>query len=56
MMMVGVVEEVGPEAVYTHLDRLEREIAIPARIPLLRVSDNDIHRDALDPHFQTPRH
>ncbi|MFE3000044.1 hypothetical protein ACFXG4_34225 [Nocardia sp. NPDC059246] len=38
-----------PEAVYRHLDRLEREIAVPAGIPLYRVSNGDIRRDALDP-------
>ncbi|WP_405494689.1 hypothetical protein [Nocardia sp. NBC_00511] len=32
-----------PEAVYRHLDRIEREIATPAGIPLHRVSNG--HRD-----------
>ncbi|WP_217570500.1 hypothetical protein [Streptomyces sp. GbtcB7] len=38
-----------PRAVYKHLDRLEREIAIPAGIPVLRVSSGNIRDDALDP-------
>ncbi|WP_078894297.1 hypothetical protein [Streptomyces sp. CT34] len=38
-----------PRAVYAHLDRLEREIAAPAGIPILRVSSGNIRKDALDP-------
>ncbi|MDQ0988801.1 3'-phosphoadenosine 5'-phosphosulfate sulfotransferase (PAPS reductase)/FAD synthetase [Streptomyces sp. V3I7] len=38
-----------PKAVYAHLDRLEREIAKPAGIPVLRVSAGNIREDALDP-------
>lgn len=38
-----------PQAVYAHLDRLEREIAAPAGIPVLRVSISNIRDDALDP-------
>ncbi|MEU2131741.1 hypothetical protein [Streptomyces sp. NPDC018352] len=38
-----------PAAVYRHLDRLEKEIAEPAGIPILRVSSGNIRRDALDP-------
>lgn len=38
-----------PAAVYAHLDRLEREIANPAGIPILRVSSGDIRNDALNP-------
>ncbi|MGW4200345.1 hypothetical protein [Streptomyces sp. NPDC004726] len=38
-----------PKAVYDHLDRLEREIAAPAGIPVLRVSSGNIRKDALDP-------
>ncbi|MYQ82561.1 hypothetical protein GTY51_02645 [Streptomyces sp. SID4936] len=38
-----------PAAVYRHLDRLEKEIAEPAGIPVLRVSSGNIRRDALDP-------
>ncbi|WP_406346573.1 hypothetical protein OH787_06460 [Streptomyces sp. NBC_01547] len=38
-----------PQAVYDHLDRLEREIAQPAGIPILRVSAGNIRNDALDP-------
>ncbi|GAA2255016.1 hypothetical protein GCM10010232_50350 [Streptomyces amakusaensis] len=38
-----------PQAVYTHLDRLENEIAKPAGIPILDVSSGNIRDDALDP-------
>lgn len=38
-----------PRAVYEHLDRLEREVAQPAGIPIYRVSAGNIRRDALDP-------
>ncbi|MGW6012922.1 hypothetical protein [Streptomyces sp. NPDC055210] len=38
-----------PKAVYTHLDRLDKEIATPAGIPILRVSSGNIRNDALDP-------
>ncbi|MGW3835100.1 hypothetical protein [Streptomyces microflavus] len=38
-----------PQSVYQHLDRLEREIAEPAGIPILRVSSGNIRDDALDP-------
>ncbi|MFI1890210.1 hypothetical protein [Streptomyces jumonjinensis] len=38
-----------PKAVYDHLDRLEREVAAPAGIPVLRVSSGNIRKDALDP-------
>lgn len=38
-----------PAAVYAHLDRLERKIAAPAGIPILRVSSGNIRKDALDP-------
>ncbi|MFE7116508.1 hypothetical protein ACFU99_13955 [Streptomyces sp. NPDC057654] len=38
-----------PRAVYDHLDRLEREIAEPAGIPVLRVTAGNIRKDALDP-------
>jgi hypothetical protein len=38
-----------PRAVYSHLDRLEREIANPAGISVLRVSSGNIRKDALDP-------
>ncbi|MFH8256050.1 hypothetical protein [Streptomyces roseolus] len=38
-----------PRSVYAHLDRLEREIAAPAGIPILRVSSGNIRNDALDP-------
>ncbi|MFI1885961.1 hypothetical protein [Streptomyces jumonjinensis] len=38
-----------PKAVYDHLDRLEREIARPAGIPILRVTSGNIRDDALDP-------
>ncbi len=38
-----------PATVYTHLDRLEREVAQPAGIPIYRVSAGNIRNDALDP-------
>ncbi len=38
-----------PKSVYAHLDRLEREIAKPAGIPVLRVTAGNIRADALDP-------
>ncbi|MFD4767277.1 adenine nucleotide alpha hydrolase family protein [Streptomyces niveus] len=38
-----------PKAVYDHLDRLEKEIAGPAGIPIFRVSSGNIRADALDP-------
>ncbi|MEW1545306.1 hypothetical protein [Streptomyces tsukubensis] len=38
-----------PAAVYRHLDRLEREVARPAGIPVYRVSAGNIRSDALDP-------
>ncbi|MFJ2110565.1 hypothetical protein ACIOEX_01330 [Streptomyces sp. NPDC087850] len=38
-----------PRAVYAHLDRLEREVLIPAGIPLYRVSVGNIRDDALNP-------
>jgi hypothetical protein len=42
-----------PAAVYQHLDRLDREVAQPAGIPILRVSRGNIRNDALNPngHF-----
>lgn len=41
-----------PAAVYAHLDRLEREVAQPAGIPIHRVSLGNIRRDALDPNHR----
>ncbi|MFJ6783579.1 hypothetical protein [Streptomyces yangpuensis] len=41
-----------PQAVYDHLDRLEREVAEPAGIPILRVSSGNIRDDALDPNHR----
>lgn len=38
-----------PAAVYEHLDRIDREIAQPAGIPIYRVGEGNIRRDALDP-------
>lgn len=38
-----------PEPVYRHLERIEREVANPAGIPILRVSVGNIRDDALDP-------
>ncbi len=48
---VAIFADTGwePRAVYEHLDRLEREIAEPAGIPILRVSSGNIRDDALDP-------
>jgi 3'-phosphoadenosine 5'-phosphosulfate sulfotransferase (PAPS reductase)/FAD synthetase len=42
-----------PDAVYRHLDRIEREVAQPAGIPVYRVSVGNIREDALNPehHF-----
>lgn len=41
-----------PAAVYEHLDRIDREIAQPAGIPIHRVSAGNIRRDALDPAYR----
>ncbi|WP_408992095.1 hypothetical protein [Streptomyces sp. 1268] len=41
-----------PRSVYRHLDRLEKEIAEPAGIPIFRVSAGNIRDDALDPHHR----
>ncbi|MFE6053104.1 hypothetical protein ACFQ6N_20280 [Kitasatospora sp. NPDC056446] len=38
-----------PSKVYRHLDEVERKIARPANIPILRVSSGNIRKDALDP-------
>ncbi|MFE6173716.1 hypothetical protein [Streptomyces sp. NPDC056464] len=38
-----------PKAVYQHLDRLEREVARPAGIPIIRTGGSNIRTDALDP-------
>jgi len=38
-----------PVKVYDHLNVVERKIARPANIPILRVSSGNIRRDALDP-------
>lgn len=38
-----------PAAVYEHLDRIDREVAQPAGIPIYRVSAGNIRNDALDP-------
>lgn len=38
-----------PAAVYAHLDRIEREVAGPAGIPVYRVSAGNIRDDALNP-------
>lgn len=38
-----------PAAVYEHLDRIDREVAQPAGIPIYRVSVGNIRNDALDP-------
>ncbi|MDT0270609.1 hypothetical protein RM844_30485 [Streptomyces sp. DSM 44915] len=41
-----------PASVYAHLDRLEREVAQPAGIPIYRVSAGRIQDDVLDPDKQ----
>lgn len=48
---VAIFADTGwePAAVYQHLDRLEREVAQPAGIPILRVTNGNIRSDALDP-------
>lgn len=48
---VAIFADTGwePAEVYAHLDRIEREIAGPAGIPILRVSSGNIRADALDP-------
>ncbi|MFG2970864.1 hypothetical protein ACGFZS_47110 [Streptomyces sp. NPDC048288] len=38
-----------PRSVYDHLNRLEKEVAEPAGIPVLRVSSGHIRNDAIDP-------
>jgi hypothetical protein len=38
-----------PAAVYAHLDRLEREVAEPAGIPIYRVSTGNLRDDVLNP-------
>ncbi|WP_042422335.1 hypothetical protein [Streptacidiphilus anmyonensis] len=49
-----------PRAVYEHLDRLEREVARPAGIEIVRVTAGDIRDDAVNPdaeHYaQMPLH
>lgn len=48
---VAIFADTGwePAAVYRHLDRIERDVAKPAGIPILRVSVGNIRNDALDP-------
>ena len=38
-----------PRAVYEHLDRVEREVAAPAGIPVYRVSRGNLREDLLNP-------
>lgn len=47
----AIFADVGwePRAVYDHLDRVEREVANPAGIPILRVRSGSIRDDALNP-------
>lgn len=51
---VAIFADTGwePAGVYAHLDRLEREVAHPAGIPIRRVSLGNIRRDALDPNHR----
>jgi hypothetical protein len=46
---VAIFADTGyePQAVYDHLDKIEREIAEPAGIPIYRVSAGNIREDAL---------
>lgn len=48
---VAIFADTGwePQAVYDHLDRIEREVAAPAGIPVERVSVGNIRDDALNP-------
>ncbi|MFD5437788.1 hypothetical protein ACFWJ4_37255, partial [Kitasatospora sp. NPDC127067] len=48
---VAIFADTGwePASVYAHLDRIEREVAEPAGIPVLRVSAGNIRDDALNP-------
>lgn len=48
---VAIFADTGwePQPVYRHLERLERDVAQPAGIPVLRVSAGNIRADALDP-------
>ena len=41
-----------PKVVYEHLDRIEREIAKPAGIPIYRVGSGNIRNDALNPNHR----
>ncbi|MBB5938631.1 hypothetical protein [Streptomyces zagrosensis] len=41
-----------PATVYAHLDRLEKKIAAPAGIPVLRVASGNIREDALNPNHR----
>ncbi|MFJ7244456.1 hypothetical protein ACIQWA_07365 [Kitasatospora sp. NPDC098652] len=47
----AIFSDIGwePSKVYLHLDEVERRIARPANIPILRVSSGNIREDALDP-------
>jgi hypothetical protein len=38
-----------PRSVYEHLERLEREVAAPAGIPVLRVSNGNLRADTITP-------
>ncbi|MGW2113729.1 hypothetical protein [Streptomyces zhihengii] len=48
---VAIYADTGwePADVYTHLDRLDRQVLAPAGIELLRVATGNIRADALDP-------
>jgi len=51
MLHAAIFADTGwePDAVYQHLERLEREVAQPGNIPVHRVSAGNIREDALDP-------
>lgn len=48
---VAIFADTGwePDAVYQHLARVEREVANPAGIPIVRVTAGNIRDDAVDP-------
>ena len=51
---VAIFSDTGwePSRVYSHSERVERELLEPAGVPLLRVKAGDIRGDALDPNHR----
>ena len=51
-LVAAVFADTGwePKAVYDHLDRLEREVAEPAGIPIIRVQWGNLRTDAIEGH------